>query len=639
MALCVAAMLTSPAPRILAQQDPSIELIHTNDWQPGNQVSFTIRGKVVDGKPAGQAEATFTGRVVELRDSRGRRLQIPWSPLLRFTVPPAAAFVTATLLEPGGERGPSFQIPVHEPAPPAGRAQARLLAPPVSQAGRPFRVHSPAGGLNGSGLETKLIVRPHSGPPRPAIAPVAESPHSALFEPKLDGPGSYRFTVKEEGVFEETFPVAILDVELDTSRIYRVGQQGTLAVVLRGLPEGKEALRELISHEPSVDVVNATPRILAFLKEPARLQWKVREQEAAAGRARREIAVQALVKGEFQITALLATPRLIPPSGPGDRDQPPPPVPGAASGPPAPDPAASQVRTCGPDVTEGLVASLNRTRRRLKELSDDERGFLDGAVFLWRNGGAMDFIAADQPGVCPVNCPGTVTLCNRCVYSKATNNILYGLVCYFLGVSEREMGLVGHGYELGHRFGLDPIEARAAYVLGHALGRKDADLTAATLCDELFTLRFETSAPWSLTAEPVLPRLAWTGYKNCKVCPQPCTVKWDFSTLDWELSGGRIGSFQCSYAEREGTPTLLGEETATETRRLVERCANCGKLLVRSVVTAVRIRKYEQMGGACSLPRDHGGAHAVVRRRFEWTERTVLNVKDEGLPWHVCPKP
>lgn len=325
VALVTAVLVPRIGGPVRAQGNPKVEFIHTGDWQSGDEVSFTVRGVVEDdqqkaGEKQTESEPSAAARgVVEVKDENGNITRMPWTPVLHYTVPAATSFVTATKIAPGGAYIATTRIPVAKAGTPISLQTtepptASVVAPPIAQVGKPYRIYSPAGKLTGRG-EATLIARGSAGTAPVECKSLAESPHSAVFEPKGLKSGPASFTLREDHVFEATFPVSVIGVNLDTSRVYKVGQPGTLVLEVTGFPQSRTELRKLMASKPVVSLVNETSAILAFTRDPERITWPIQESEVQEGTWRRDIPVIARHAGKFEITATASAPGLINPSG------------------------------------------------------------------------------------------------------------------------------------------------------------------------------------------------------------------------------------------------------------------------------------------------------------------------------------
>jgi hypothetical protein len=89
-----------PSVRRRGKQTPgrSVQVTHTGDWQPGDEVSFSFSGTVYGPSGEKQTQDDYTGDVVGIVDSQGNKTEMPWSELTRYKVPEAATRVTAFLM-------------------------------------------------------------------------------------------------------------------------------------------------------------------------------------------------------------------------------------------------------------------------------------------------------------------------------------------------------------------------------------------------------------------------------------------------------------------------------------------------------------------------------------------------------------
>ena len=328
------------------QANSKVQFIHTDDWQSGDEVSFTIRGVVVDNNPPednkqpnqGQsaqqstqsqsgAGANLQGYVVEMEDPKGNKTQIPWTPLIQYSVPNVEGPITATVIGPGGAQVGTTQIPVYKAGTSipvqvttqsSGTSQVptqssgTLVAPPISQMGQTYQIYSPSGALNGQGDATLIVGGSSSSSSTTSeIKALAESPRSAVFEPTELKPGPTTFTVKEGPALEASFTVSVIGIGLDTRRLQTRGQVGTLVLQVTGFPTDPDALHKLMASNPVVNLVNQTPSILAFTQSPPHITWTVHESEVEGGMWTQNIPTVAQQRGQFQMTATVTTSALI----------------------------------------------------------------------------------------------------------------------------------------------------------------------------------------------------------------------------------------------------------------------------------------------------------------------------------------
>lgn len=309
--------LASPRPPGGPAVASNVEFVHTGDWQPGDQVSFTVRGTVVDDKAGRQAD--LTGHVVKIEDSSGKQRTIAWSPLIRYTVPADIGVITASLLNPSGTVVTRATIPVNSKGTPppyqtVGPPTGTCVAPALNQVGQPFQIYSPNGQLAQGNIT--LVMRNETDGATEECEPVAVSPRSAIFEPKGNTPGRHTFTVKRAGVFQEVFTVYRLLVGLDTKRLQNVGKKGTVTVEVSGFPVDKVELRKLLSLKPTLRITNKTPEVLAFTRDPSEFTVTLDGGEIAGGIFKRDILTKAMKAGDFEIKArtellILITPRVV----------------------------------------------------------------------------------------------------------------------------------------------------------------------------------------------------------------------------------------------------------------------------------------------------------------------------------------
>lgn len=211
---------------------------------------------------------------------------------------------------------------------------------------------------------------------------------------------------------------------------------------------------------------------------------------------------------------------------------------------------------CGPDVTQAFFARLRTMSQRLATLPNSEKGMIDGALFLARNGGNMDFEVGairDPRGdkVCPTpNCAGigstsTLTLCGRCIVSHVDNDIEYGFVAQALGVPKSIQIFGAHGWDLVQRRTLDPLASQAAYGVGNSLSALFAshpNVSNADACAVLSAVRLRTGVlTWTPATDLFATEMKQFGKESCRPCPYGCPealITKDFATQSWELDNG-----------------------------------------------------------------------------------------------------
>lgn len=297
---------------------------YTRDWQPGDEVSFSFSGIVYGPSGEKQTQEDYTGDFVGIVDSQGNKTEKPWSKVIRYKVAEGATSVTASLLKPDRTIITTANIPVHAKGTPLPiqlppKFTGNRVAYPVSQIGQPYTVYAPNGGFSGDANKIKLRTTNKIDNATTESNAVAASPHSALFNPQVKEPGSYEYTVTDEGRFEDSFDVSAVGIKLDTSRAYRVNQEGTLAVIVT-LPPQAEAQEKLFSENVQVSIEMETPSVLAFSNGQNEVLWSLQKSEVTNNQARKEFSVRAGAPGAFKITARAKTPKCSNPSARKTRD-------------------------------------------------------------------------------------------------------------------------------------------------------------------------------------------------------------------------------------------------------------------------------------------------------------------------------
>jgi hypothetical protein len=307
------------APPGKAKQTParSVQVTHTGDWQPGDEVSFSFSGTVYGPSGEKQTQDDYTDHLVGIVDSQGNKIEMPWSKLIRYKVPEAATRVTVFLMKRDRTIITTANIPVHPKGTPLPiqlppKITGNCVAYPVSQIGQPYTIYAPHGRFSGDANKIKLRTRNKTDLLTTEYKAVAASPRSAVFNPQVKEPGSYEYTVTDEGRFEDSFDVSTLGIKLDTSRAYRVKQEGTLAIIL-ALPPYADAQEKLFSGNFQVTIRMETPSVLAFSNGQNEIVWSLQKSEVANHQARKEFSVRAGAPGTFTITARAKTARCVNP--------------------------------------------------------------------------------------------------------------------------------------------------------------------------------------------------------------------------------------------------------------------------------------------------------------------------------------
>lgn len=301
------------------------KFIYTDDWEHGDNVTISVRGYVTaeteGGEPPEPQTAQASGYVVEFTDSERHRSQIPWAPIVHYSVQATSGGITARLVRLDKTVVSTTTIPVHPSnTPPPYRlsepATGNCVVPPISQSGQDFIVYSPGNRLNPTAGALTLVVKDESGHTEGEYQPLAQSPHSAIFHPRGTQTGHHTFTIKQAGVFEEDFTVYRLAVLLDTSRVYPKGKKGKLLVKVSGFPtSGKDPFWSN-AHDVLMVVENKTPNVLAYTKEANHIEWRIVGGDTKNdGTWEHDIDVQAVAAGRFEDTASLTTRFCMNPTG------------------------------------------------------------------------------------------------------------------------------------------------------------------------------------------------------------------------------------------------------------------------------------------------------------------------------------
>lgn len=151
---------------------------------------------------------------------------------------------------------------------------------------------------------------------------------------------------------------------------------------------------------------------------------------------------------------------------------------------------------CGPDVTKPFMESLARIHKRMKSVPDNEKGIIDGNLFMIRNGGNTDYWSkyGDWKGsaACPtLTCASSddcFTFKGRCFPLHVFSDITFGFMADQLYLPEFDAKAGGAAHE-----GSKSLKKRKK---GHTVKQgwfKGAMSTAASVFDD-FVPGYE--APW-----------------------------------------------------------------------------------------------------------------------------------------------
>ncbi|MEN3943316.1 RHS repeat-associated core domain-containing protein [Prosthecobacter sp. SYSU 5D2] len=125
---------------------------------------------------------------------------------------------------------------------------------------------------------------------------------------------------------------------------------------------------------------------------------------------------------------------------------------------------------CGPDATDWFMLELMKVYLSHINLPSSEKGPIDGALFLLRNGVNIDAMPAPSKelleGCAGEGCKDTYMLLDKCVSKWTMNNILYGFVSKMMKVPP---GIRNDGAEINNLAkgqGLEGLNQKGAYAAG-----------------------------------------------------------------------------------------------------------------------------------------------------------------------------
>lgn len=142
---------------------------------------------------------------------------------------------------------------------------------------------------------------------------------------------------------------------------------------------------------------------------------------------------------------------------------------------------------CGPDITDGYVAAINRIYRKLsKDLPFSSTAFMTqwGTRMIYRPHAPGAVFASDCPSE---GCNDTVTILGKCYDCYVGDNLLFGIVAGFLKLSVVELEVGGWAAKLAKQFAISPhMTSEGLWRKGHAIGEK-----ARNRLDEHKTYEFD----------------------------------------------------------------------------------------------------------------------------------------------------
>lgn len=218
---------------------------------------------------------------------------------------------------------------------------------------------------------------------------------------------------------------------------------------------------------------------------------------------------------------------------------------------------------CGPDITDQLLAVLNRILVRLRNFermagTPSYRAFF-GVWFLADNGRNMAYFPQGIGGVTPPcpNCPEcttSITVLDRCIAGHFVGDLIFGICAGYWGVPQAIQELGGHMAELQQygKVGLPKLEM-PSFRITHEFGpvvewgdlRIIADSPFSEAVYEVGTragIRAYESETYRLSRQNLQEFIHCMLPMNCSPCPDRGTndvIGDDFSTVEWVVPGGR----------------------------------------------------------------------------------------------------
>jgi len=185
---------------------------------------------------------------------------------------------------------------------------------------------------------------------------------------------------------------------------------------------------------------------------------------------------------------------------------------------------------------------LLRLQGRANMLSDADKTAIGGGLpgtdawrFLGKNGTRMDFTVSKRDGYpSGQGCEGTVTLCGKCIHNSQVNNMVFGFMAAYLGITSDATDLWANVHEwVTYRRG-ETSTQRSSYALGRIMqswtSRPEAPTTVESMCATFnqFGRLFDKAAQGQK-------------YDNCQKCTISATIQdvvRDFSRTDWTSNDG-----------------------------------------------------------------------------------------------------
>jgi len=181
---------------------------------------------------------------------------------------------------------------------------------------------------------------------------------------------------------------------------------------------------------------------------------------------------------------------------------------------------------CGPAVDVHLLEALKRMVKRVRKLPKSEKGPIDGARFLLRNGMQIDLLFKPTKN-CPSGkyCRRTLMLCNVCLHASQINNMVFGAMAKLVGVWRLVRDLGAWIADPGHDEG--PVQW-GAYDVGGDIA-KARPSTVEEMCSSIKSKNLKRASSYGKYQ------------KCCGKCPDPAPKpSYDFSKKTWKGRRGRV---------------------------------------------------------------------------------------------------
>lgn len=263
------------------------------------------------------------------------------------------------------------------------------------------------------------------------------------------------------------------------------------------------------------------------------------------------------------------TPQTVPVGSATATSAPPPSKPISSAPPTAP--RKPEPCLCGPDITQAMLAAINRAQQRIAQLPSNEVGPFDGFQFLYNNADAFDAPVAPlkdptkdpatlahpedgwlcPSGICAQMDQPPFTFAGYCLPKHMSNEILAAFVASGVGVPITGFSFGANVRELTNYGSLEGDAPFVAYLLGYALQGAAADGPLSQQQVEDLAKDILEPTLFGLVDNYGKVKAEYPELAKCELCPYDVAGHFskDFTTKPWKLSDGR------SVGGDAGTPT------------------------------------------------------------------------------------